>query len=49
MIVGEYKLSKDNGDSLEIEDLEEEQEDETEEDPEEDPANVIFVDGKGCC
>ena len=46
MIVGEYKLSKDDNDSLELEDLEE-QEDEIEEEPEEDPANVIFVDGKG--
>jgi tRNA-intron endonuclease len=47
MIVGEYKLSKDHGDSLELEDLEEELDDEVEEEPEEDPANVLFVDGKG--
>jgi len=47
MVVGEYKLSKDDSDSLDLEDLEEELEDEIEEEPEEDPANVIFVDGKG--
>ena len=47
MIVGEYKLSKDDGSPLELEELDEDLEDEVEEEPEEDPANVIFVEGKG--
>jgi tRNA-intron endonuclease len=48
--VGEYKLSKENGDSLEQDPLEEEQENEVEEELQElveDPANVIFENGKG--
>jgi tRNA-intron endonuclease len=48
--VGEYKLSKDTNDSLELENLEEEQEDGFDEEfqeSEEEPANVIFENGKG--
>jgi tRNA-intron endonuclease len=45
--VGEYELSKENGDSLEQENLEEEQENGIEEELVEDPANVIFENGKG--
>ncbi len=49
-LVGEYELSKENGDSLEQENLEEEQENEIEEELHElveDPANVIFENRKG--
>ena len=45
--VGEYELSKENNDSLDQENLEEEQESEIEEELVEDPANVVFENGKG--
>ncbi len=47
MIAGEYKLSKDERDSLELEDFEEGLEDDIDEEPEEDPAHIIFENGKG--
>ena len=45
--VGEYELSKENNDSLDQENLEEEQESEIEEELVEDPANVVFENRKG--
>jgi len=45
--VGEYELSKENNDTLNQENLEEEQESEIEEELVEDPANVVFENGKG--
>ena len=45
--VGEYELSKEDNESLEQENLKEEQDIEVEEEIEEDPANVVFKNGKG--